>query len=100
MISPQNYAKKRITSSVVKFNNFKYKANFSLNKQKSIGNFKERIKFDKNGHVRENEHVFYMESQREILNIAKEVGFILDAKIDLMRCQYDSQFLYILSKPQ
>ena len=33
MISPQNYAKKRITSSVVKFNNFKYRANFKLDEE-------------------------------------------------------------------
>ena len=100
MISPQNYTKKRITSSVVKFNNFKYKANFKLDDASSIGKFKESIKFDKSGKVRENEHTFYMETQRQILSIAKEAGFILEAKIDLTRCQYDNQYLYLLYKPQ
>jgi len=100
MISPQNYSKKRITSSAVKFNNFKYKANFTLDKHTSIGKFKENIKFDSNGHVRENEHIFYMETQKYILNIAKELGFILETKIDLMRCRYENQYLYVLYKPQ
>ena len=58
------------------------------------------MKFDKSGKVRENEHTFYMESQQQILNIAKETGFIVEAKIDLTRCQYDNQYLYLLSKPQ
>jgi len=100
MISPQNYAKKRITSSVVKFNNFKYRANFKLDEGKSIGTFKESIKFDKGGKVRENEHTFYMETQKQILSIAKEAGFILKAKIDLTRCLYDNQYLYLLYKPE
>ena len=100
MISPQNYAKKRITSSVVKFNNFKYRANFKLDEGKSIGTFKESIKFDKGGKVRENEHTFYMETQKQILSVAKEAGFILKAKIDLTRCLYDNQYLYLLYKPE
>ena len=99
MISPQNYAKKRITSSVVKFNNFKYRANFKLDESSSIGKFKESIKFDKGGKVRENEHTFYMETQKQILSIAKEAGFILKSKIDLTRCLYDNQYLYLLYKP-
>jgi len=100
MVSPQNYAKKRITSSVVKFNNFKYRANFKLDQGKSIGTFKESIKFDKSGKVRENEHTFYMETQKQILSVAKEAGFILKAKIDLTRCLYDNQYLYLLYKPE
>ena len=34
-------------------------------------------------------------SQREL---AKDLGFILMGQIDMIRCQYDSQYLYILQK--
>jgi hypothetical protein len=40
-----------------------------------------------------------MNTQAEILDIAKSVGFIIHAKIDMLPCQYDSQFIYILQKP-
>ena len=40
-----------------------------------------------------------MPSQATILGMAKDAGFIMDAQIDMMRCQYESQYLYILQKP-
>jgi len=33
------------------------------------------------------------------LDIAKSVGFIIISKIDLLECQYDSQYIYVLQKP-
>ena len=98
IVSPQNYTNKRITESVVDFNNFKYKANFDLKKNKAI--FKETIKFKKNNKVRQNEHVLYMDSQADILSLAKDVGFQLKDKIPLGKVGYDFQYLYILYKPK
>jgi len=98
IVSPQNYTKKRITSSVVNFDQFEYKANFNLNEKENIAIFNETFK-QNNGGVRQNEHKFYMETQKEILSMAKDAGFILDAKIDMMKCQYEHQFIYILQKP-
>lgn len=98
IVSPQNYAEKRITSSVVKFDQFEYKANFNLKENENIAVFNETFK-KKNGSVRQNEHNFYMETQKEILGIAKDTGFILDVKIDMLKCQYENQFIYILQKP-
>ena len=40
-----------------------------------------------------------METQKEILSMAKDAGFILNEKIDMMKCQYENQFIYILQKP-
>ena len=104
IISPQKYAKKRITTTTVKFDKFEYKSNFVM--KDSIENneepnvlMKETFKTLKNGDVRQNEHKLYMLTQAEILDIAKSVGFIVDSKIDLMDCQYDSQYIYILQKP-
>lgn len=95
IISPQNYAKKRITESVVAFGKFDYKAIFNLDGNK--GNFKEKFKF-KDGKIRVNEHNFYMESQKTILEKAKNAGFKLKYTIDLGQCNYDHQFVHILQK--
>lgn len=99
LVSAQKYAKKRITNSTVKFNNFKYKAKFNLEKERDIGTFKETFKDDVTKNVRENNHILYMEPQRNILSLAKGVGFIMKGKIDMVGCMYEYQYLYILYKP-
>lgn len=98
MVSVQKYAKERITSSIVKFNSFRYKAQFDLNGD--VGIFKEMIKFDKDGKMRVNEHHLYMDSQSNIITSLKETGFILLGKISLHPTTYDYQYLYILQKPE
>jgi len=50
--------------------------------------------------IRKNEHKFYMSTQRDILTLAKDVGFILRKKVDMTRCQYSDQYLYFLQKPE
>jgi ubiquinone/menaquinone biosynthesis C-methylase UbiE len=104
IVSPQKYAKKRITTTTVKFHEFEYKSNFDFKEtieSEDVPNaiMKETFKNNKNGNVRQNEHKLYMLTQAEILDIAKNVGFIIEAKIDMLECQYDSQFVYILQKP-
>ena len=99
MVSPQKYAKKRITNSIVKFKDFQYKANFTLHKDENTAAFDETFKDDVTGNVRKNEHHFYMQTQKEILGIAKEQGFILKGRIDMVTCQYEYQYIYLLYKP-
>ena len=104
IVSPQKYSKKRITTTTVKFDEFEYKSNFDMKdtiETMSDPNaiMKETFKNNKNGNVRQNEHKLYMLTQAEILDIAKEVGFIIDSKVDMLECQYDSQYVYILQKP-
>ncbi len=103
IVSPQKYAKKRITTTTVKFNEFEYKSNFLMkdtieSSDEPNAIMKETFKTYKNGNVRQNEHKLYMATQSEILDIAKSVGFIIDSKIDMIDCQYDSQYIYILQK--
>ncbi len=103
IISPQKYAKKRITTTTVKFDEFEYKSNFIMkemidNDTEPSAIMKETFKNNKNGNVRQNEHKLYMLTQAEILDIAKSAGFIIDSKIDMVDCQYDSQYVYILQK--
>ena len=98
VVSPQNYAKKRITSTIVKFDDYDYKANFEEIPNTNDAILKETFKNTKTGNVRQNKHELYMPSQASILSIAKDLGFILMGQIDMIRCQYDSQYLYILQK--
>jgi SAM-dependent methyltransferase len=111
VISPQNYASERITTSLVKFDQFDYKANFVLNSTentailnetftKNANNKKKNANTNNNNkNIRKNEHTFYIPTQQDILSIAKDAGFIMHAKIDMLQCQYDHQYLYILQKP-
>lgn len=107
LVSPQTYAKERITSSVVKFDDMDYRANFTLKPSDDSSAtataaanaiMSETFK-QKNGSVIKNEHQLYMPSQAEILTMAKEQGFIVLAQIDMVKCQYANQFMYILQKP-
>jgi len=98
-VSPQKYAKERITTSIVKFKDFQYKANFDLDKSDNLATFTETMKDDKTGNVRQNIHKLYMPTQKSIISLAKNVGFILQGKIDLINVQYEYQYLYILYKP-
>ena len=103
IISPQKYADKRITTTTVKFDKFEYKSKFVLKEEVTSENepnalLVETLKNNDNGNVRKNEHHLYMLTQAEILDIAKEAGFIIHSKIDLLKCQYESQYIYVLEK--
>ena len=98
IVSPQRYAKERITKTKVKFNEFEYTSNFNLIQEKDLATFNEKFKFP-NGNVRNHEHILYMESEDDIMNRATNAGFLLHGKIDLIHCAYDYQYLYIFLKP-
>jgi SAM-dependent methyltransferase len=104
IVSPQKFAKKRITSTIVKFNDFEYKSNFNMKNDVNGENEPNALMVEtftnyNDGNIRKNEHKLYMQTQAEILDIAKSAGFIIHSKIDLLKCQYDSQYVYILQKP-
>ena len=40
-----------------------------------------------------------METQKHILSLATNVGFILQGKIDMKGCGFKYQYLYVLKKP-
>lgn len=104
IVSPQKYAKKRIMNTIVKFDNFEYKSKFDLKdavdgKSEPNALMLETFKNLKDGNIRKNEHKLYMPTQAEILDLAKSVGFIIHSKIDMLSCQYENQYIYILQKP-
>ena len=96
IVSPQKHAKERINTSLVTFNNYKYKSKFIM-KEKNDVLFKETFKFKDNSY-RVNEHKMYMEHSKDILAIALDMGFTITAKLDLLLCNYDYQYIYILKK--
>ena len=98
-ISAQKYAKKRLTSSYVRFYDMDYKADFEIDKNNDKALFVEKFSKD-NGEVRYNEHTLHMGKQKDILTKAKEAGFIFENKIELVHVQYEYQYLYILKKPE
>jgi SAM-dependent methyltransferase len=98
IVSPQKYADKRITSTVAKFNNYDYKSNFEFDNDNNV-NFIETFKNKNTEKIRKNNHELYMENQPTILSKARDAGFILVSKINMSKCQYNYQYLYILQKP-
>ena len=98
IVSPQKYAKERITKTKITFNDFVYSANFNLDKNNDIATFDEKFNFN-DGKVRKQQQKLYMEDTSTIVNNAQECGFILQGKIDLVKCAYESQYLYIFVKP-
>ena len=98
VVSPQKYAKERITKTKVTFNDFVYTSNFNFNKENDISTFDEKFKFN-DGKIRKQQQKLYMEDTATIVNIAQECGFILHGKLDMVKCAYDNQYLYIFVKP-
>ena len=98
-ISPQRYAKERITSTKVKFTDFSYSANFQFDDANDTALFVEKFKNDSDGKVRKNEHTLYMPDVQQIVDDAQSCGFILESKADLLQCQYEYQYLYVFVKP-
>jgi len=98
VVSPQKYAKERITKTKVSFNKFVYNADFKLNESSGVAIFDEKFKFN-DGKVRKQEHILYMKDIGEIVNMAQNAGFILHAKVDLLKVAYEYQYLYVFTKP-
>ena len=98
IVSPQKYAKKRITQTKVKFHEFDYTSDFDLDNESGIARFNEKFQFE-NGKVRKQEHKLYMEPEKDIITRARDLGFIIQGQVDLLNCGYEYQYLYILMKP-
>jgi len=98
IVSPQKYAKERITNTKVTFEDFVYTSDFKMDKNNDTAIFDEKFKFN-DGKVRKQEQVLYMDDTSTIVNMAQNSGFILQGKADMVKCGYESQYLYIFVKP-
>ena len=97
IVSPQKYAKERITKTKITFNDFVYDSNFKLHNN-DVATFDEKFKFN-DGRVRKQEQRLYMDDLPTIVNMAQDAGFLLHAKIDMIKCAYEYQYLYVFIKP-
>ena len=70
-----------------------YQSNFDLDARNNIALFKEKFKDKETGKIRKNEHILYMESEPEIVAMAQNAGFIVQAKIDLIKLFF---FIFIV----
>lgn len=98
VVSPQKYSKERITTTKITFNDFVYNADFKLDEEKDIAIFEEKFKFN-NGTSRKQEQHLYMEDMDDIVQMAQNAGFLVHAKINLVKCAYEHQYLYVFIKP-
>jgi SAM-dependent methyltransferase len=98
IVSPQKYAKERITETKITFNDFTYSSKFNLDAPNDIATFDEKFKFN-NGSYRKQQHKFYMEDTSHIVKTAQRCGFVLHSKIDMLKCAYENQYLYVFTKP-
>ena len=99
LVSPQKYAKERITNTTIKFTDFSYTADFQLDPKTNVAKFVEKFKNNNNDKIRKHEHTLYMTDKDKIIEQAQSTGFILEGQIDLLHCQYEYQYLYIFIKP-
>jgi SAM-dependent methyltransferase len=101
MVNPQSFAENRITTSNVVFNNFDYKADFKIFPNDFV-QFREIFKDTTPGSnkVRENSHKMWIPQRQNVINMAKEVGFINYAQVDLLMAQMEYQYLYVFQKPE
>jgi SAM-dependent methyltransferase len=101
MVNPQSFAEDRITTSNVVFNNFDYKADFKIFPNDFV-QFREIFKDTTPGSnkVRENSHKMWIPQRQNVINMAKEVGFINYAQVDLLMAQMEYQYLYVFQKPE
>ena len=89
----------RYTKTIMELRDYSYTSDF-LQDQNEPDIFILKEKFiDKDNMVRENEHTLYMNTQKHILGLAKQQGFIMLGQIDMSPIQYDYQYIYILQKP-
>ena len=94
----------RCTKVLSHYDDFKYKACYSFPEnleEMNVVSLTETFVDKETNYVRNQEHTMYMEDMKEIIKIAKQVGFIFHAKVDMENVINDeNQYLYVLERPQ
>ena len=81
------------------YDNHSYKCKFKYYEDSDIGELHETITQNELGDVRRNEHILHMPKIENIVTSAKEVGFIVIKQIDMKKCSYKNQYIYVFQKP-
>lgn len=96
ILSADNSQKIQDSMSYLRFDNFRYKSKFSLDKDSATF---DEVFTDPQGKVRKNIHQLYLPSHTRIVKLAQDAGFVLEAKIDLLAVNYGNQYIYLFYKP-
>jgi len=101
--SPQKFAQKRITDTIIDFGDFQYKSEYDFNNKNSdIAVFKETFTDKLSSNVRQNEQTLYMEDISDIIKSAQFSGFMLQGKADMRDCagtRDEHQYIYVFERP-
>ena len=82
-----------------RFNGYNYNAKYNYYKKEKKASFQEKIVNKETQQTRYNEHILYMPSISEILDQAKQAGFIIVKNKDLAEYDYKYQYIYTFQKP-
>mgnify|MGYP001172183132 CR=1 FL=1 len=97
LMNPQKHSNQKLSKTHINFNGFKYDAEYIINTATMY--LKERFQDNVNKNVRENEHIYYLETPENIEKLAKSVGFHLHSKAKMTNINGDKhQYLYIFEK--
>ena len=95
--SIQKYTDKRITSSIINFNNMTYISDFVF-KKNNMAEFQEIIRFNKDNIERRQRHLLYMFSNKEYVKVAKKYGFQLQEIKSMNEIKYEHNYLFVFKK--
>jgi SAM-dependent methyltransferase len=96
--SPQQYAKQRITDTIIDFIDFEYKASWQSNHDTMV--LKETFTDELTKNIRQNEMTYHMEPLSVTLAMIRRVGFIVQGQVDMSSRGDPYQYYYILERPQ
>jgi trans-aconitate methyltransferase len=82
----------------IKFDDLVYTSNYKLDVTNDIATVEEKFKLP-NGKIRKQEQTLYIEDISAIVKMVQNVGFLLHAKINMMECSYENQYVYVFVKP-
>ena len=91
--NPCKYTNNRCIKSNIVFDDFEYKCNYTIEKNKGI--IDETFYFNNNS-IRKNFHTLNLDDNKSILNEARENGFLVDRQIKIK--EIDGEYLFILKK--
>ena len=95
--SLQKYSKKRLTKTVIHFNNFVYKGTF-IKEDKNNFKFEEIFEFKKKSKIRKQSHTLYMIKIVQFIEIMSDHGFKQVGQTDLLNCGFEYQYNFYFKK--
>lgn len=96
-VSPQRYARQRITRTKVQFEDCAYTAVFQ-DLPGDRAQFIESFRFP-DGRTRRHEHTLHLVDRARVIDWARARGFHLDRQVDLVQAMCEHQYLLVLRKP-